>query len=86
MNISIRARLSVELELVISQTLIDMRGRKPAWEGISPPFNGALVSHYGGFYRVSIFSGVFVLGSVRLQLQIESGGFRTELIWSLNLI
>ena len=26
------------------------------------------------------------LGRVRLQLQIESGGFRTELIWSLNLI
>ena len=60
-NISINAKLSVEREPVIGQTLIDMRGRKPAWEGISPPFNGALVSHYGGFYRVSIFSGVFVL-------------------------
>ena len=29
---------------------------------------------------------VTYLGRVRLQLQIESGGFRTELIWSLNLI
>jgi hypothetical protein len=34
MNISIRAKLSVEREPVIGQTLIDMRGRKPAWEGI----------------------------------------------------
>ena len=29
------AKLSVEQEPVIGQTLIDMRGRKPAWEGIS---------------------------------------------------
>jgi hypothetical protein len=45
MNISIRctllrsshynAKFSVEREPVIGQTLIDMRGRKPAWEGIS---------------------------------------------------
>ena len=34
MNISIRAKLSVEREPVIGHTLIDMRGRKPAWEGI----------------------------------------------------
>ena len=34
MNISTRAKLSVEREPVIGQTLIDMRGRKPAWEGI----------------------------------------------------
>jgi len=34
MNISINAKLSVEREPVIGQTLIDMRGRKPAWEGI----------------------------------------------------
>ena len=34
MNISINAKLSVEREPVINQTLIDMRGRKPAWEGI----------------------------------------------------
>jgi len=27
-----------------------------------------------------------IKGSVRLQVQIESGGFRTELIWSVNLI
>ena len=27
-----------------------------------------------------------LLGSVRLQLQIESGGLRTGLIWNLNLI
>ena len=34
MNITTRAKLSVEREPVIGQTLIDMRGRKPAWEGI----------------------------------------------------
>ena len=34
MNISINAKLSVEREPVIGQILIDMRGRKPAWEGI----------------------------------------------------
>jgi hypothetical protein len=28
------AKLSVEREPVIGQILIDMRGRKPAWEGI----------------------------------------------------
>jgi len=33
MNISITAKLSVEREPVIGQTLIDMRGCKPAWEG-----------------------------------------------------
>ena len=33
-NISINAKLSVEREPVIGQTLIDMRERKPAWEGI----------------------------------------------------
>ena len=33
MNISINAKLSVEREPVIGQTLIDMRGRKLAWEG-----------------------------------------------------
>ena len=35
MNISINAKLSVEREPVIGQTLIDMCGRKPAWEGIT---------------------------------------------------
>ena len=34
MNINIYADLSVEREPVIGQTLIDMRGRKSAWEGI----------------------------------------------------
>jgi len=34
MNISINAKLSVEREPVIGQTLIDMRGRKPVWEGM----------------------------------------------------
>ena len=34
MNTSIRAKLSVGREPAIGQTLIDMRGRKPAWEGI----------------------------------------------------
>ena len=34
MNISIRAKLLVEKEPVIGQTLIDMRGRKAAWERI----------------------------------------------------
>jgi len=34
MNISIRAKLSAEREPVIGQTLINMCGRKPAWEGI----------------------------------------------------
>ena len=33
MNISITAKLSVERKPVIGQTPIDMRGRKPAWEG-----------------------------------------------------
>jgi len=34
MNISIEAKLLVEREPVIGQTLIDMRGHKPAWDGI----------------------------------------------------
>jgi hypothetical protein len=34
MDISIRAKLLVEQEPVIGQTLIDMRGRKPAWERV----------------------------------------------------
>ena len=34
MNISINAKLLGEREPMIGQTLIDMRGRKPAWEGI----------------------------------------------------
>ena len=41
------------------------------------------------FYKnniLDIFFSTYRLGRVRLQLQIESGGFRTELIWSLNLI
>ena len=33
-----------------------------------------------------LYENCFSLGGVRLQLQIESRGFRTELIWSLNLI
>jgi hypothetical protein len=33
MNISINTKLSVEREPLIGQTLIDMRGRKPAREG-----------------------------------------------------
>ena len=33
-NISITAKLSVDQEPVIGQTIIDMRGRKLAWEGI----------------------------------------------------
>jgi hypothetical protein len=33
-NISINAKLLGEREPMIGQTLIDTRGRKPAWEGI----------------------------------------------------
>jgi len=38
MNISIRAKVSAEREPVIGQTLVDMRGRKLAWEGIMVEF------------------------------------------------
>ena len=34
MNIGVNAKLSVEREPVIGQTLIDMRGRKLVWEGV----------------------------------------------------
>lgn len=39
MNISINVKLLVEREPVIGQILIDMRGRKPAWEGIRQRVN-----------------------------------------------
>jgi MFS family permease len=35
---------------------------------IGLPFNGALISNYGGFYQVSIFSGVFVLADAFFRL------------------
>ena len=42
MNISINAKLSVEREPMIDQTLIDMCGRKSAWEGIGDDRERAL--------------------------------------------
>ena len=35
------------------------------------------------FLLLNLFAWILILGRVRLQLQIESGGFRTGLIWGV---
>ena len=47
---------------------------------------GIRASKLGHVLTLNNLAVVYALGRVRLQLQIESRGFRTELIWGLNLI